>query len=232
MAAPAATGPPLRKPVPAHKHSRAVVQRSRPPLLQPLLLLLQLQTLLLLLTRTTGSDPLPGLGGDAGGSWGLTRVVRRAVAAMRPMGNAGGGVAEGGADCAPGCELRGNCDRETGRCLCPWGYTGEVLLGGAGSVKRWSQVSAPGCDGWMQTRTVGFTSMRGVRPPRAAPTVGAAFSCVPIVSAPRRLFPATAVARSVQSMPASAWHVGSWLTLEQGALQGPCAVKTMQQHAR
>jgi hypothetical protein len=43
--------------------------------------------------------------------------------------------------CAPGCEARGNCNADTGECMCPYGYRGptceEVLLpacrwGGAG----------------------------------------------------------------------------------------------------
>lgn len=94
--------------------------------LQQLLLLLQLPTFLLLLASTTVAYPLLELGGNAGGPRGLARGGRRAVAGMLLRGSAGGGVAEGGVDCAPGCELRGNCDRESGRCMCPWGYTGDA----------------------------------------------------------------------------------------------------------
>lgn len=132
MAAPSATGPPLRKPGTLHTHDRAAVHRMHPLRLQQLLLLLQLPTFLLLLASTTVAYPLLELGGNAGGPRGLARGGRRAVAGMLLRGSAGGGVAEGGVDCAPGCELRGNCDRESGRCMCPWGYTGELRLGAAG----------------------------------------------------------------------------------------------------
>ncbi|KAG2484066.1 hypothetical protein HYH03_017086 [Edaphochlamys debaryana] len=41
-------------------------------------------------------------------------------------GRGSGGVVQGRKPCAPGCSDRGNCNYETGRCECPWGWRGEA----------------------------------------------------------------------------------------------------------
>lgn len=52
--------------------------------------------------------------------------------------------------CPAGCEQRGNCNIETGRCECAWGYIGEPLMRTAHKaidsmvlrVSMWSAASA------------------------------------------------------------------------------------------
>ncbi|KAG2484064.1 hypothetical protein HYH03_017084 [Edaphochlamys debaryana] len=41
-------------------------------------------------------------------------------------GGGSGGVVQGRKPCARGCLDRGNCNYETGRCECPWGWRGEA----------------------------------------------------------------------------------------------------------
>ena len=41
---------------------------------------------------------------------------------VRPWGLPGG--VGGGSQCSPTCTANGNCNREDGRCECPWGFTG------------------------------------------------------------------------------------------------------------